>query len=66
MLRLNFRRREVLIDKMPDVANLAAGSMFLGQFLTERPFSAVLAAAGVAGWMGCWVITLVLSGEEDR
>jgi hypothetical protein len=56
----------VLIEKMPDVANLAAGSMFLGQFLTERPFSVALAVAGVAGWIACWALTLVLSGRDDR
>lgn len=36
--------------------------MFLGQFRNGCPFSAVLAAAGVAGWMGCSAITLVLCG----
>jgi hypothetical protein len=66
MLRLNPRQRDVLIEKMPDVANLAAGSMFLGQFLTERPFSVALAVAGVAGWIACWALTLVLSGRDDR
>ena len=68
MLRLQPRQRDVLIEKMPDVANLAAGSMFLGQFLTERPFSVVLAVAGVAGWIACWAFTLVLAGEmtDDR
>ena len=66
MLRLNPRQRDVLIEKMPDVANLAAGSMFLGQFLTERPFSVVLAVAGVAGWIACGALTLVLAGRDER
>ena len=39
MLRLNPRQRDVLIEKMPDVANLVGASTFLGQLLTDRPFS---------------------------
>ena len=66
MLRLKPRQRKVLIEKMPDAANLAAGSMFLGQYLTERPFSVTLALAGVTGWIAFWALTLVLSGGDGR
>ncbi|MBI4266717.1 MAG: hypothetical protein HY657_20305 [Acidobacteria bacterium] len=52
MLRLTERRRAVVIEKLPDLANLILGSTFLGQFLTDRPFSIVLAAAGVGVWAG--------------
>jgi len=66
MLRLNPRQRDVLIEKMPDVANLAAGRRFSVNSLTERPFSVALAVAGVAGWIACWTFTLVLAGRNDR
>jgi len=64
MLRLNPRQREVLVEKMPDVANLVAASTFLGQFLTDRPFSVRLAMLGVAGSIVLWVMTLLLAEEK--
>jgi hypothetical protein len=66
MLRLKPRQWDVLIEKVPDIANLAAGAMFFGQFLTDRPFSAMLALAGVAAWTALWAFTLVLSGGNGR
>lgn len=33
MLLLNQARRAMLVDKMPDVANLAIGALSFGQFL---------------------------------
>jgi len=61
MLRLNLRQREVLIEKMPDVANLIAASTFLGQLLTDRPFSIGLAIAGIVTWTLLWALTLFLA-----
>ena len=42
--------------------------MFLGQFLTERPFSVVLAVAGVAGWIASLGIHAAYSalGEDNQ
>lgn len=51
MLRLTARRRGMLVEKAPDLANLILASTFLSQFLTERPFSSGLAAAGVLAWV---------------
>ena len=61
MLRLNRRQHEVLIEKMPDVANLVAASTFLGQLLTDRPFSVRLAIVGIATWTLLWALTLFLA-----
>ena len=47
MLRLNRAQRAVLVDKVPDVANLAIGALSFGQFLGERPFSFMRALCGV-------------------
>ena len=66
MLRLRSRQRRVLIDKMPDVANVAAASMFFGQFLSGQPFSLRLAAGGMAAWAALWIFTLVLAEDERR
>ena len=61
MLRLNRRQREVLIEKMPDVANLVVASTFLGQLLTDRAFSIRLAIAGIATGAFLWALTLLLA-----
>ena len=66
MIRLKPRQRAVLIEKVPDAANLAAGSMFFGQYLAERPFSAVLSVAGITAWIAFWVFTLLLAGDENQ
>jgi len=63
MLRLKPRQRAVLIEEVPGAANLAAGSMFFGQFLTDRPFSVVLGVAGITAWIALWVLTLLLAQE---
>ncbi len=66
MLRLTPRQREALIDKAPDAGNLAAGSMLLGQFLVERPFSLTLAIAGAVVWVILWGLMFVLARGERR
>ena len=50
MLPLNQRQRELLADKLSDVANLAAAALIFGQFLGEQPFSLLLASIGVGIW----------------
>ena len=57
MLELNPRQREVLAEKLPDVANLAAGALVFGQFLNERPLSLRVALVGV----GVWLFLMALS-----
>ena len=64
MLRLTSRQRTMLIEKVPDVANLTAASTFLGQFLSDRPFSVTLALAGLSVWAALAVLTFVLAGND--
>ena len=66
MLRFTERQREALIDKLPDAGNLAAGSMLLGQFLVDRPFSIVLAVTGTIAWLLFWSLMFVLAQGEHR
>ena len=63
MLRLTPRRRAMLIEKVPDLANLILASTFLGQFLTDRPFSVVLAIAGLIGWAGFAALAFAVAEE---
>ena len=66
MVILNQRQRAVLLDKVPDAANLAVGALFFGQFLADRPFSFALALWGAGIWLGlfCWVT--VLASERSN
>lgn len=61
MLRLTPRRRAMLIEKVPDLANLILASTFLGQFLEDRPFSAVLAIVGLTIWVGLAVLAFAVA-----
>jgi hypothetical protein len=57
MLELSHDQRRLLIDTLADAANVAAGGLVFGQFLSQRSFSVVLAAAGA----GTWVVMLAWS-----
>lgn len=62
MLRLKRRQREVILDKLPDLANLVAGALLFGQFLSGQPFSLSVAFAGMALWALFSGWTLWLAG----
>lgn len=51
MLELTDRQREMLVDKLPDAANVGAGARFFGQFLGEQSFSPLRAAVGIGLWL---------------
>lgn len=61
MLRLTPRRRGMLVEKVPDLANLILASTFLGQFLMDRPFSIGLAGAGFLAWIALAVVAFVIA-----
>lgn len=65
MLELTDGQRRVTVDKVPDMANVAAGGMVFGQFLADRPFSIVVAAAGAAAWAALGVFTLILARRRE-
>jgi hypothetical protein len=54
----------MLADKLPDAANLSAGALFFGQFLSDRPFSLMLALFVIVSWFALFSWALVLAGEE--
>jgi hypothetical protein len=57
MLVFGERQRAVWIDTLSQAANVAAGGMLFGQFVSERPFSWSLACAGI----GAWIVLLLWS-----
>jgi hypothetical protein len=65
MIRLQSGQRRVLVAHLPELANVAAGSLLFGQFLSERPYSPGLALLGIATWVvliGC--VFVLAAGER--
>lgn len=65
MLLLNQAQRAMLVDKVPDLANLAVGALFFGQFLGDRPFSFTVALCGVGMWGMLIAWTIVIASERN-
>lgn len=65
MLNLTKGQRTMLVDKLPDAANVAAGAMFFGQFLSGQPFSPLLALFGIGSWLALVGWAVVLASEDQ-
>lgn len=65
MVRLTSRQRALLADKLPDVANIAAGALVFGQSLGDRTFSWPLAAFGTTLWTVLVCCAVVLARKEQ-
>jgi len=65
MVELTNGQRALLADKLPDIANVAAGALVFGQSLSDRTFSLPLAAAGVALWAFLFGCAVVLARKEQ-
>jgi hypothetical protein len=63
---LNRQQRRVFIEKVPDVANVAVGALFFGQFLGDRPFSFLAALSGIVVWflLMMWAVLLAAKGVD--
>ena len=61
MLRLNERQREILIDALPDTANLALGGMLFGRAILGARFSWEWAVGGALTWLVLMAFSLVLA-----
>ncbi len=64
MVELTSQQRALLADKLPDVANIAAGALVFGQFLRDRPFSWPLTASGLSLWAFLFGCAVVLARRE--
>jgi len=65
MLRLKPGQRRVLVERLPELANFAVGSLLFGQFLSDRPFSWWLALGGLTMWLGLMGFTLLWVSMEE-
>lgn len=64
MLRLKPSQRAVIVEKLPDLANLFIGVLVLGQFVGEEPVSVWRMVAGPSFWVGLAGTTLLIAGGE--
>jgi hypothetical protein len=64
MLRLKPKQRAVTVEKLPDLANIAAGFFVFGQFVGDEPTSIWLVSAGIAIWVTIAGVTLLIPGGE--
>ena len=65
MLVLKGKQRAMLVDKLPDVANLALGALVFGQFLRDDPYSLEVATVGVAIWAVVMAGAAILAGGAE-
>lgn len=63
MVDFDSKQRTLVADKLFDVASVAVGGMVFGQFLTERPFSILLAVIGLAIWVTLFVVSVAVEGR---
>ena len=64
MVRLKPAQRRVLVDKVPDLANIGAGLFVFAQFIGEQPASLWLLLVGLAVWAAVLVIAVMVEGGE--
>jgi hypothetical protein len=67
MVRLKKEQRALLAETLRDIANIAAGSMVLGQFLADTMFSTGVAFGGLTRWVvfvGCAML-LASDGQQS-
>ena len=67
MTMLGFRQtqRTVLVEKIPDLANLAAGGLIFGQFVGGQRFSLTIAVVGLITWAALIGLTLAIAGDKE-
>jgi hypothetical protein len=66
MVRLTSAQRRLLVAHIPPLANLAAGSLLFGQFLSDRPYSLGIAALGFATWVVLFGIAFAFAAGGDQ
>jgi len=55
----------MLVDKLPDIANIAAGGMVFGQFLAARPLSVAVMLFGAGIWAFLLWCSFALAGGAE-
>lgn len=58
--------RTVWIDTLSQAANVALAGLLCGQFVSDRPFSIILAVGGVAAWSALLGWSAFLARSRNR
>lgn len=64
MLRLTPRQRGILVDKVPDYANLVAGAVGIAFALGEPGASWPVVIIATAMWAGALIFALVIADDQ--
>ncbi|MBI2186221.1 MAG: hypothetical protein HYU37_03740 [Acidobacteria bacterium] len=64
MLRLTHRQRAVVVEKLPDLANIVVGVLVLGPLVGDNPLSMGLIISGLTVWIALAGFTLLMAGGE--
>lgn len=64
MLRLRPAQRAVLVDKVPDMANIVAGAIVIGFAIGDPGASWPLLMAGLGFWAGALLFVLFIAEDE--
>ena len=59
-MTLNSKTRQVWAEKIIDLANIAAGALIFGQFISNKQFSPVLGLIGFILVLTGYIISFVL------
>ena len=65
-LELNERQRTVWIDTLSQAANVALAALLFGQFVSDRPFSIIVAVGGFAAWSALIGWSTFLARSRNR
>ena len=58
-------RRELLAEKLLDVANIAVAALIFGQFVSGQPFHIGVAAFGVEFWLLIYGVVYYFLRERE-
>ncbi len=65
MVRLKPAQRRVIVDKVPDLANIGAGVFVFWQFVGQQPASWMLFVLGLLLWVGVTTVCVVIAGGKQ-
>jgi len=60
MLRLNSGQREVIADKVPDMANIIAAAIVIGFLVGQPGVSRLIVSAGIGFWIVAVLFVLMI------
>ena len=65
MVRLKAEQRRVIVDKVPDLADIGADVFIFWQFVGQQPASFRLFVLGVLIWVGVMAVSVVIAGGKQ-